>query len=390
MRDKHSISIIGGNARNKGALLMLNHSLDLISSKTYQKIYIFTPFPNEDTSFICNNLKTNNLSVEIIKWSTIEILKSLFLILFPIKKNSILNSLKDSKVTLDISGITFVEDRGLKYLIYNSLTILIPYYCKSKIIKLPQSIGPIQSNYYKKIASFFLGKCSSIYSRGEHSSEVLKNLNLEFIPSSDLGFLEDADLSEPKTNIYRIGISPSIVIKKYFVEKNLDYESFLINLINDISKLGYKLILFPQSYSTNSEKGTFDDSSIINNIAPKIKRDNIEIINQDLSLEELKNIYSTLDVCITSRFHGVVMAINSNVYPIVIGWNHKYHELLMSLELENSSINIEKNISFEIISRLKILQNNYSQEIKKLFMNRGKIFEEMKNIKKDILIKIIE
>ena len=155
MRDKHSISIIGGNARNKGALLMLNHSLDLISSKTYQKIYIFTPFPNEDTSFICNNLKTNNLSVEIIKWSTIEILKSLFLILFPIKQNPILNSLKDSKVTLDISGITFVEDRGLKYLIYNSLTILIPYYCKSKIIKLPQSIGPIQSNYYKKIASFF-------------------------------------------------------------------------------------------------------------------------------------------------------------------------------------------------------------------------------------------
>ena len=197
-------------------------------------------------------------------------------------------------------------------------------------------------------------------------------------------------MSEPKTNIYRIGISPSIVIKKYFVEKNLDYESFLINLINDISKLGYKLILFPQSYSTNSEKGIFDDSSIINNIAPKIKRDNIEIINQDLSLEELKNIYSTLDVCITSRFHGVVMAINSNVYPIVIGWNHKYHELLMSLELENSSINIEKNVSFEIISRLKILQNNYSHEIKKLFMNRGKIFEEMKNIKKDILIKIIE
>ena len=59
--------------------ITLNHSLDLISSKTYQKIYIFTPFPNEDTSFICNNLKTNNFSVEIIKFlflSTIGWLKN--------------------------------------------------------------------------------------------------------------------------------------------------------------------------------------------------------------------------------------------------------------------------------------------------------------------------
>jgi len=388
MDNNNSISIIGGNARNKGALLMLYESLKIIEHKNYQKIYIFTPFPIEDEKLIGNILDLSKSSYEIIQWSTKEIIKSFFLALFPIKFNKIVNSLKNSRVTLDISGISFVEDRGFKYLIYNSLTIFIPYRCGSKIIKLPQSIGPIESSYYKTIASYFLQKCTAIYSRGDQSSTVLSNLGVKYNPSSDLGFIGGFDSTEIVTSASRIGIIPSIVVKKYFEEKKLNYENFLIELIGTLNKKGYKLTLFPQSYSPSSRKDTFDDSSIITYVSSKINTSGVEIINKDLSLEELCNIYRNLDICITSRFHGMIMAINSNVYPIVIGWNHKYEEVINDLNLTKSSIRIDKNMFLEVLNNLDQLINNYADEINILISNREKVSKNMQLIKKSIEAKL--
>ena len=367
---------------------MLYKSLKIIELTNYQKVYIFTPFPVEDEELITSIFDSNELSFEIIPWSTKEILKSFFLVLFPIKFNKILNALKSSKTTLDISGISFVEQRGFKYLIYNSLTIFIPYRCRSKIIKLPQSIGPIKSNYYKKIASYFLQKCSAIYSRGDQSSNFLSELGVKYNPSSDLGFIESFELTEINTFVSRIGISPSIVVKKYFEEKKLNYENFLIELISSLNQKGYKLTLFPQSYSPNGEKDTFDDSSIINYIASKINTSDVEIINKDLSLEELSNIYKNLDICITSRFHGMIMAVNNNVYPIVIGWNHKYEEVINDLNLTKSSIRIDKDMSLEVVNNLDKLINNYAKEMKMLVSNREKVSKKMQLIKKSIEVKL--
>ena len=185
-----------------------------------------------------------------------------------------------------------------------------------------------------------------------------------------------------------IGISPSIVVKKYFEEKKLNYENFLIELISSLNQKGYKLTLFPQSYSPNGEKDTFDDSSIINYIASKINTSDVEIINKDLSLEELSNIYKNLDICITSRFHGMIMAVNNNVYPIVIGWNHKYEEVINDLNLTKSSIRIDKDMSLEVVNNLDKLINNYAKEMKMLVSNREKVSKKMQLIKKSIEVKL--
>mgnify|MGYP007020035317 CR=1 FL=1 len=61
---------------------MLYKSLKIIEHTNYQKVYIFTPFPVEDEELITSIFDSNELSFEIIPWSTKEILKSFFLVLF--------------------------------------------------------------------------------------------------------------------------------------------------------------------------------------------------------------------------------------------------------------------------------------------------------------------
>lgn len=375
-----SVTIVGGNARNKGALLMLQEAIKLIDDTIVRKVYIFTPFPEEDEPFISNLLKFKNLKFEIINWSRKEIIKTFLFMLLPFKKNKIIKSLENSQITLDISGISFVESRGFKYLVYNSLTVLIPFMCGSRIIKLPQSIGPIKSNYYKKISKYILTKCSEIYARGRTTGYELENLNIKFVLSSDLGFLNSSEVNIKNlvnNQKLKIGLNPSIVVKKFFEINNLDYESIMQNLIIELNNLGYELTIFPQSFSQKSEKSVFDDSTLVEKICKNIDNKKNRIINKDFSIEELNDIYSSIDVCVTSRFHGMIMSINNNVYPIVIGWNHKYQEVLDDIGLYNSSIKISETIISDIILCIEELKVKYYHEIDQLIYNRTKIKNRM-------------
>lgn len=378
-----SLAIIGGNARNKGALLMLQEAIKLIDDTIFRKVYIFTPFPDEDEPFISNFLKIKNLKFEIINWSRKEIIKTLLFMLLPFKKNKIIKSLENSQLTLDISGISFVENRGFKYLIYNSLTVLIPFTCGSRIIKLPQSIGPIKSNYYKKISKYILNKCSEIYARGRTTGNELENLNIKFILSSDLGFLNSSEIkfkNLANNQKLKIGLNPSIVVKKYFEINKIDYESIMQNLIIELNNLGYEVTIFPQSFSQKSEKSVFDDSTLVKKICMNIDNKKNRILNNDFSIEELNDIYSSIDVCVTSRFHGMIMSINNNVYPIVIGWNHKYQEVLDDLGLNNASLKISETVVSDIIFCIDELKVNYQDEIDQLIFNRTKILNRMTNL----------
>ena len=151
------ISIIGGNARNKGALLMLSAAIEIINVLPIKKLYIFTPFPDEDKYLINSLTKQNKISnFSIVKWDQKNILYALCSKILQLKFGRINKALKESDYVFDISGISFVTNRGFKYLIYNSLTIYLPVLNKATLIKLPQSFGPLNGTFYRFVAKYFL------------------------------------------------------------------------------------------------------------------------------------------------------------------------------------------------------------------------------------------
>ena len=78
-------------------------------------------------------------------------------------------------------------------------------------------------------------------------------------------------------NDRKYSIQPSIVVKKYFTEKSINYEEFLASLINDLTDKGYKLIIF-QAFHDKDTDNLFNDVLIIRNLRNIIKN------NEDVNL----------------------------------------------------------------------------------------------------------
>ena len=374
--DFKTVAIIGGSARNKGALLMLDSTLKLLIQKKIKKVYIFTPFLSEDAPFF-EQYKSFFKELQIINWSQKSIVLSFILSVLNIKNTKINKALYKSTHVVDISGISFVSDRGYKHFAYNCISVLLPSKFECRIIKFPQSFGPLNGIVHKKIAKLTLEKCDYVYSRGLDSKKTLDAINVNSVLVPDLGFL--AKNNHIENNRKYIGIQPSIVVKKYFTEKSIDYEEFLASLINNLRVRGYKLIVFPQAFHVKDTNNLFNDTLIIKNLENIITHnENIDFIDKDLTLDELFSIYSKLTTCITSRFHGMIMSLISGVPPLVVGWNHKYQEVLDDFRLSDLCFDIEKDLNEKILNKFEEIQSNISNISYSIF-NHLTSYDEEKN-----------
>jgi hypothetical protein len=288
------VSVIGGNARNKGALLMLSATLEIIRKLPIKHLYIFTPFPDEDREFFQKMAKKNSFTqFSIIKWDQTRILYALFAGILRLNSNKINYALKNSDYVFDISGISFVSSRGIRYLIYNSLTIYLPWLNEAKIIKLPQSFGPIKGKFYSSVSRFFLNKCNHIFSRGSLSKSELDSIGVRSTLSTDLGFFYNIEqIKKPYTNI--IGVNPSIVVEKYFTNSSINYYLFLEHLIKELSSKSHEVIVFPQSYQGDVSDNIFNDIKIIKDLKNKTNFPNVTFVLEDLDIDSLFEIYKKL------------------------------------------------------------------------------------------------
>lgn len=355
---KNSCTIIGSSSSNLGALLMLEETL-VRFEKVFEKFYILVPFKKDE--YIIKKLGTSlGINIEIIEWYPKNILFSYILSNFYfLKKISKINkAFLDSKFTLDISGIAFVQKRGVKYLIYNLICILLPKNLKSQIIKLPQSFGPANSELYKKIMSIALKKCLMIFSRGESSYCMLKDIGVNSTLSLDLGLLNFENKEITSNNKLSVGIVPSVIIQKKYRQYNQEYISEIYKLIENNKSINF--IIFNHTYSKKSNN--FSDNLLIDEINKLVNstNKNVEFKNNIQNLNELYQVYEQLDMVITSRYHSLVLAIKNGIYPLVIGWNNKYNDLANIFGLNESIINTDFQNSKNDFKKLnELLQKSY-------------------------------
>ena len=87
----------------------------------------------------------------------------------------------------------------------------------------------------------------------------------------------------------------------------------------------------------------------------------------DLNPEEIENIIVKSDIIISSRFHSMVVGLNNNVVPIVLGWNSKYIEVLKEFEIEKNYIdNFENTILLNSKDKKNLVEtiNNFLKQEK--------------------------
>lgn len=351
---------------NKGAASMLEAAVQTITENDINaEFVVFSVYPEEDTKLN----KYSNVSVQNAKPFYLALVVNTLAIAYRflpfmrslISRNSAIKALSDADVLLDQGGITFVDGRE-KFLIYNVATLIPAIAMKVPIIKCAQAMGPF-SGINRLVAKLILPRLKLINARGDVTRVYLDSLNLSNVRNSaDGAFLlhvsnqarqEAEDIykqfldSDSSVNKEWVGVLPSEVVRKKADKIGSDYIKYNTDFIKHLLSEGYGVVLLAYSARKNTESLHNNDLPVCRQVYRSVGDTELVFVDRELTAQELKHLISILDFVVVSRFHAMVAALSVATPTVVIGWSHKYKEVmrmfgLEQLTLSSSDMDVDK------------------------------------------------
>jgi colanic acid/amylovoran biosynthesis protein len=336
------IQIDGGARINKGAELMLfavlkeiervhpmaevilnNESSDIESVRKYVNLKITQSYSNT-TRLIIRKFRLISLA---------RLISSKLAFKFTLR-----NASKDVDVVFNIGGFQFGDqwrhdDFNLQ-MWDNYLRRLKSK--RTKIIFLPQALGPFKKQSSKKMLHLLNKYADLIYAREDVSynhmvSEGYSVSKLRLFP--DFTALLDG-ISPFNTTFYtgEVCFIPNLQMVKQNIISKEKYILFMTKLID----LTYKKGLTP--FLLNHE-GVGD-----HNICKEINNDLTTPIKyiSGLNALEVKGVIANSFLVVSSRYHGVASALSSGVPCLATSWSHKYELLFNDFGQEDCVLDISK------------------------------------------------
>ncbi len=296
-----------------------------------------------------------------------------------LKLSSVAKEVQKSSLLVDLSGVSFMDNRGLGILAYNCSVVLLAKFLNTPLIKYAQAMGPFETWINKGCAKIFLPMVKTLVARGEETQTLLSELklqNIEIHLCTDAAFAmtigetaKEAVAEDLKHSIFKkdvIALSPSSVVSKLVPDYAEELASFLKYLIDE---KGYGILLLAHSARPNRTSLKNNDLPICREVRDLVDRpDSLYFPEKDLNAEALRFLIGKSRFLITSRFHAMISGLSMNVPTMLIGWSHKYSEVLESFGLENLSIDysdFSKNSLMELFQKLEDGEENMRQTIAK-------------------------
>lgn len=404
------IVIIGSAlSGNKGAAAMLESAIQTLTERFPDAEFtLLSMYPAEDRkqnpykNLEIVDASPLNLGVGINSWALAHRL-------LPFAREAVHNNspavraLKNADVLLDQGGITFVDGRE-KFLLYNVASILPALNLGVPVVKCAQALGSFENPVNKWAAKTYLPKMAAIVSRGAVTHEYLMGLGLKNVTEgADYAFLldvtkEDAELAEQKfdANFFSgktkvVGISPSVVMRKKVDAAGGSYVREMVEFIEYVTnEKGYKVALIPHSVRTGTDKTHNNDLPLCQEIYNKLNdRKDVLFLDQEMGSQELRYVIGKCDLFVASRFHAMISSLAMKVPTLVIGWSHKYKEVLDMFGLSEWAFGQDK-LSREYLRERFDSLDAQSEEV------REKLEKALPDVKKkayvqvDVIARIIE
>ncbi|MFW5703418.1 MAG: polysaccharide pyruvyl transferase family protein [Patescibacteria group bacterium] len=271
-----------------------------------------------------------------------------------------IKEINSSQAVLDEGGITFSDGREL-FLLFNIATILPGLLLGKKVIKVAQALGPFNNPINRLAAKIFLPRMHLIIARGEKTMNYLKALGLtNLVQGVDIAFaLNNSEVNNNKLEKYipegkkqLVGISPSVIINNNLKKEGRDYIKILRTIINELTEKNYNIIIVPHSVRRNTLKEHNNDLPLSKELYRQLEANpSVTFVDAELSAQELRFIIGKCDIFISSRFHAMVSSLKMGVPTIVLGWSHKYAEVLALFDIEKYALPY-KQITFESVMTL--------------------------------------
>jgi len=245
--------------------------------------------------------------------------------------------LVDADLAVDLAGISFVDSRGIANLIYNTLMSSLPLLHRTPTVKAAQAIGPCRKPLTRLLASLVLKRMRWIGARGNvtllHLQEVGLN-NSEQVADLAFSMTENPSLSAEVNDLLPDGdfilVMPSIVVEQMYGEHPSRYLDAMARMISELANsTNTPVVLVAHSYEPSLRRHRMNDRPTLLDLSRRLSSSElVTVIDNELSAGQLRSLIALSDFLVTSRFHAMISALATATPVFVIGWSHKYREVL--------------------------------------------------------------
>jgi polysaccharide pyruvyl transferase WcaK-like protein len=278
---------------------------------------------------------------------------------------------------LDVAGVSFIDGRE-KYLPFNLLTIWPAMWLSVPVVKLAQAMGPFR-HPVNRIAARALRRCALVFARGEGTWENVSAFGVRegrLRRAADVAFLHrDADsiTHEGRAEVATmlsgfdaraearpiVGVCPSSVIAGKAEADGWDYPGFLGDIVRGLVADGCDVLLFPNATRAASAKRRNNDLPVIADVAKRCSdlEGRVFAVDFDVDTSGIKRLVAHCDVAMVSRFHAMVGALTLAVPVFVLGWSHKYLEVMDQFGQADLVFDSSRHDSAEVLAAVRALRD---------------------------------
>jgi coenzyme F420-reducing hydrogenase beta subunit/polysaccharide pyruvyl transferase WcaK-like protein len=388
------VTLGAASSANKGAASMLQSVIDNVADHLGPcEVTVLTTYPDTDRA---EPPRANErTSVELLPATPLQLL----LVLFPLAlaawalgrlgvparvlcRTRSLRALARADVVVDLAGISFADGRGLPNLGYNTLMAGLPLLLGRPTVKCSQAMGPFEERTNRVLARHVLSRMVAVCPRGERTESHVRALGLTNVrPAADLAFtmaLPDDAVDEARGVLAaarRTGpagvapddgdggaerpvvVMPSSVVHRSAGAKGIDYPALMSDLVDDIvERTGRRVVIVPHSSRPSDQIDRMNDRPTCRMIHQRLDRpEHVDLIDESLPPATLRAIIAEAEVLVTSRFHAMISALTVTTPVLVVGWSHKYAEVLSEFGLEAWVLDFSSLPETALASRVEAL-----------------------------------
>ncbi len=345
------IQIDGTNMLNKGAELMLLAVLEQIE-KRHPNAIVYYNTQHRLKEYVEAESKLKIRQRLPLRYSKlpIAILKRLKI---PYSYFTEKYAIDNLDMVLDASGFQFSDQWDYSE---ERLDNLENYYRQlrkngTKIVLLPQALGPFETKAGKRAVSIIEKYVDIIIAREKISHELVIEAGAsskKVWQCTDFTLMVKGTFPQQYSEIKdKVCIIPNKKMVTHTAANSLKYWAFLENLIIEIEKKGHTIFLL-------NHEGP-DDLEVCKEINKRFEN-RFQIIS-NLNAKDIKGIIGASFITISSRFHGVASSLNQGVPCLATSWNHKYEMLFKDFELDNNVLNVDAKEGVNELRVSEILSN---------------------------------
>ncbi|MCH2156782.1 MAG: polysaccharide pyruvyl transferase family protein [Opitutales bacterium] len=369
MKSPPHFAIVGAAfSGNKGAEAMLVSTI-IQMQRRYPGavIHVLSYFPSEDLTLPRRKdvyIHSATPKTLVLKWLPIGIL--LKLLPFFKKPAVIADRLPITRLltidaVFDIFGVSFMDSR-LKFLPFNLFSVLPFLLHQVPVFKLSQALGPFRKWPNRAFARWTLGRMEFTAARGAQTLAMLQELPVRgserrLIEAADIAFLlgDRSGITEVPS-AQTLALIPSLVVD----QKVANYQSTLCDVAKALADAGWTIRVITHSWRSDGNGPRNHDPVVAEPIVRRLSELGVEasLLGPGLDSEEIRAEIGKCSVVLTSRFHGLIAALATARPVAVVGWSHKYREVLAPFGLEEFCIPYQ---AFDAPSVLNLVERCESQ-----------------------------